>query len=152
MSRYRQTYGALCLCIILAGCGVNWRPSDAAKPEPPAPAVATVADSAASTARTKAAMQADVARQVAAFIRAGSPKEYADIEDFESPKNKAIGLPESTKKIYEPLRNAQDARLAKDKDGNLDLIRGMDGKPDFEATAKIWDETADGFDKIAKGK
>ncbi len=99
---------------------------------------------AAAAPRDKAALLAEVARQTASEIRAGRLKEYADIEAFESPKNRA------SVSAFEPLRDAQDARLGRDKQGNLDFVRGPDGKPDLEATAKIWDETADGFARAAK--
>lgn len=136
----------LVIALLLSGCGaVHWRPSQVEKPEPPPPAVVTVTDSAEFAAREKFRLMADVARQVATKTRAGEFKSMADLEDFQSPLDKAAF-------DYSKLTAAQEARLPKDKDGYLDFIRGADGKPDFEATAKIWDETADGFDKIAKGK
>jgi hypothetical protein len=135
----------LIAALLLSGCGVNWRPSTD-KPEPPAPAAATVTDGAESALREKSRLMADVARQVADYIRSAKPEAFIDIEDFESPKNKA------TAAAFENLKTLQDGRLGKDKDGFIDFIRKPDGTPDFEATAKIWDETAAGFDKVAKGK
>jgi hypothetical protein len=61
-------------------------------------------------------------------------------------------LNEATISAYAKLKENQEARLGRDKDGYLDFIRKPDGTPDFDATAKVWEETADGFDKIAKGK
>lgn len=135
----------LIAALLLSGCGIHWRP--APKDETaPAPFVVTVTDSAEFAGREKFRIQADVARQVAKKTRAGEFKSMADLEDFQSPLN--VG----SVSAYDKLKAAQEARLPKDKEGYLDFIRKPDGTPDFEATAQVWDDTAAGFDKIAKGK
>lgn len=134
----KRTFLALTLAVLcfVAGCDIHWRPdSGAANPDNSGQSAVSV--EAEKAVREKARLMAEVARKVAAKIRAGEFKSYSEVEDFEQPLNKAA-VPN-----YEPLRNAQDAMLGKDGDGNLKLSGPED--------AKVWEETAAGFDRVANG-
>lgn len=134
---------ALIFGLLLAGC----LPGGAVTHDFKAPVGAlSVTELAAAAPPAKALAMAAVTRKVAAGIRSGELKSVADVQDFE--KTQMAG----TASVYAALVDAQDARLAKDSAGNLQFVAGPDGNPDLEATAKIWDETADGFERAGKGK
>ena len=129
----RLPIALLLLCGCLPPIGGNTQP-----PAPP-PATAKLSDVAESALRKKAALMAKVARDVAAKRRAGEFKEYADLQTWEAAQNAA------TKEAYSELIAAQDARL-KRVGGNLEF------SSDPEADSAIWDETAEGFERVANGR
>jgi hypothetical protein len=131
----------LILSVALCGCGVNWFPSDSGN-HPVNPDSSPIEQAAADTMRSRAAMMADFARQVAKKQRAGEFREYADLEDFESALNQSLAKPDTIRKLYQQLRDEQEARLKKDSDGNL-VLSGPDD-------AAVWEETAAGFERIAQ--